>query len=167
MKSVRDNLAVSPFSDLKDLISRNRCKTKTKPYFLWSSFLFQSMKLQKCIIQESSKEGLHLQCQTLWLDSEVTVQKTKKRKIPIVSSSNDSEKEKTAFFESDTDVIPNSEPKYKLIVYYKDLESDMNYTLTLAWISMWKMIKRMSNKKKTNPIFCLFVCLFFCFVIEQ
>ena len=31
-----DNLTVSPFSDLKELISRNRYKTKTKPYFLWS-----------------------------------------------------------------------------------------------------------------------------------
>ena len=63
MKPVRDNLGVlPPFSDLKELISRNRCKTKTKPYFLWS-LLFQSMKLQKCITQESSKEGLHPQCQ--------------------------------------------------------------------------------------------------------
>ena len=31
MKLVRDNLTVSPFSDLKELISRNRYKTKTKP----------------------------------------------------------------------------------------------------------------------------------------
>ena len=33
MKPVRDNFAVSPFSDLKELISRNRYKTKRKPYF--------------------------------------------------------------------------------------------------------------------------------------
>ena len=57
MKHVRDNLAILPFSDLKELISRNRYKTKTKPYFLWS-LLLQSMKLQKCITQESS-EDLH------------------------------------------------------------------------------------------------------------
>ena len=31
-KPVRDNLMLSPFSDLKELISRNRFKTKTKPY---------------------------------------------------------------------------------------------------------------------------------------
>ena len=46
------NLMLSPFSDLKELISRNRYKTKTKPYFLWS-ILFQNIKLQKCITQES------------------------------------------------------------------------------------------------------------------
>ena len=34
MKPLRDNLAVSPFSDLNKLISQNRYKTKTKPYFL-------------------------------------------------------------------------------------------------------------------------------------
>ena len=75
MKPVRDNLAVSPFSDLKELISRNRYKTKTKPYFLWS-LLFQSMKLQKCITQESSKEGLHPQCQAFlqWMTSKLSTQ---------------------------------------------------------------------------------------------
>ena len=76
MKPVRDNLVLSPFSDLKELISRNRYKTKTKPYFLLS-LLFQNIKLLKCITtvirnltvsydyaitQESSKEGLHPQC---------------------------------------------------------------------------------------------------------
>ena len=40
-------------SDLKELISRNRYKTKTKPYFL-RSLLLQNTKLQKCITQESS-----------------------------------------------------------------------------------------------------------------
>ena len=29
----RDNLMVAPFSDLKELISRNTYNTKTKPYF--------------------------------------------------------------------------------------------------------------------------------------
>ena len=43
---------LSPFSDLKELISRKRNKTKTKPYFL-RSLSFQNMKLQKCITQES------------------------------------------------------------------------------------------------------------------
>ena len=43
---------LSPFSDLKELISRNRYKTKAKPYFLWS-LLFQNIKLQKCVTQES------------------------------------------------------------------------------------------------------------------
>ena len=62
MKPVRDNLALSHFSDLKELISQNGYKTKTNPCFLWSP-LFQSMKLQKCITQESPKEGLHPQCQ--------------------------------------------------------------------------------------------------------
>ena len=57
MKPARDSLTVSPFSDLKELISRNRYESKTKPYFL-SSLLFQSMKLQ-----ESRKKGLHSQCQ--------------------------------------------------------------------------------------------------------
>ena len=32
---------------------------------------------------------------------------------------------KTTFVESDSDVIPNSEPKYKRIVCYKDSESDI------------------------------------------
>ena len=70
-----DNLTVSPFSDLKELISRNRYKTKTKPYFLWS-LLFQSMKLQKCITQESSK-GLHPQCQAFlqWMTSKLSTQR--------------------------------------------------------------------------------------------
>ena len=45
---------------LKELIYRNRYKTKTEPYFL-QLLLFQKMKLQKCITQESSKEGLHPQ----------------------------------------------------------------------------------------------------------
>ena len=57
MNPVLDNLAVSPVPGLKELISRNTYKTKTKPYFLWS-LLLQSMKLQKCITQESSKEDL-------------------------------------------------------------------------------------------------------------
>ena len=33
MKPVRGNLAVSPFSDFKELTSQNRYKTKTKPNF--------------------------------------------------------------------------------------------------------------------------------------
>ena len=45
MKPVHDNLAISPFSDLKELISRNQRKTKAKPYSL-RSLSFQSMKLQ-------------------------------------------------------------------------------------------------------------------------
>ena len=32
MKPLHDNLLVSPFSDLKELITRNRYKTKTKPH---------------------------------------------------------------------------------------------------------------------------------------
>ena len=39
MKPVRDNLAVSPFSYLKELISRNTYKTKTKPYFFVITFI--------------------------------------------------------------------------------------------------------------------------------
>ena len=39
MKLVRDNLAVSPFSYLKELISRNTYKTKTKPYFFVITFI--------------------------------------------------------------------------------------------------------------------------------
>ena len=62
MKLVHGNLAVSPFSNSKELIFQHRYKTKTKPYFL-SPLLFQSVKLQKCIAQESSKEGLHPECQ--------------------------------------------------------------------------------------------------------
>ena len=58
MKPVRDNLAIPPFSDLKEIIFRNRCKTKRKTYFL-RSLLLQSMKPQKFITQESSKEDLH------------------------------------------------------------------------------------------------------------
>ena len=34
MNPVLDNLAVSPVPGLKELISRNTYKTKTKPYFL-------------------------------------------------------------------------------------------------------------------------------------
>ena len=58
MKAVRDNLVVSSFSHLKELISRNRYKTKTKPYFLKSPLL-QSMKLRKCITQELPKGDLY------------------------------------------------------------------------------------------------------------
>ena len=58
MKHVRDNLAILPFSDLKELISQNRYNTNAKLYFLWL-ILLQSMKVHKCITQESSKEGLH------------------------------------------------------------------------------------------------------------
>ena len=32
MKPLIDNLSVSPFSDLKELITRNRYKTKIKPH---------------------------------------------------------------------------------------------------------------------------------------
>ena len=39
MKPVRDNLAVSPFSDLKELISRNRYETKTKAIFFVITFI--------------------------------------------------------------------------------------------------------------------------------
>ena len=62
MKPLLDNVAVSLFSDSKELISRNRYRTNTKPHFL-CSLLLQSMKLRKCITQESSKEGLRPQCQ--------------------------------------------------------------------------------------------------------
>ena len=34
MKLARDNLAVSPFSDLKELISRNKSKTKIAIFFV-------------------------------------------------------------------------------------------------------------------------------------
>ena len=46
-----DKLILSPFSDLKELISQNRYKTKTNLYLLWS-LLIQNMKLQKFIAQE-------------------------------------------------------------------------------------------------------------------
>ena len=62
MKPVRDNLAVSPFSDWKELVSRNKCKTKTKPYFLWS-LLVPKHETTEMYNQESSKEGLHPQGQ--------------------------------------------------------------------------------------------------------
>ena len=39
MKPIRDNLAVLPFSDLKELISRNRYKTKTKSFFFVITFI--------------------------------------------------------------------------------------------------------------------------------
>ena len=52
-----------------------------------------------------------------------------KKKTPIFDSSDDSELEKsgiagekrkkTTFFASDSDIIPNSKPKYKQIVCYK------------------------------------------------
>ena len=66
---------VALFSDLKELKCKNRDKTKTKPYFLWS-LSFQSMKLQKFITQESSKEGLHTQCQAFlqWMTSTLSTQ---------------------------------------------------------------------------------------------
>ena len=38
MKPVRDNLATTPFSDLKELISGNKYKTKTKPYICDDSY---------------------------------------------------------------------------------------------------------------------------------
>ena len=54
-------------------------------------------------------------------DSEVTTQKIKKRKLPILYSSDDSEEEesnieeenrkKTIFVDSGSDVIPSNEPK--------------------------------------------------------
>ena len=76
MKLVHGNLTVSPFSNSKELIFQNRCKTKTKPYFL-SPLLFQSVKLQKCIAQESSKEGLHPECQAFsqWMTSTLWTQR--------------------------------------------------------------------------------------------
>ena len=54
-KPVRDNLMLSPFSDLKELMFRDRYKIKTKPYYLWS-LLFQNMKLQKCKLKNHKKE---------------------------------------------------------------------------------------------------------------
>ena len=45
---VRDNLILSPFSDLKELISQNRYKTLNK-----AKVLCQNMKLLKRITQES------------------------------------------------------------------------------------------------------------------
>ena len=68
-------------------------------------------------------------------DSEAAIQKTKKRKIPIVYNSDDSGKtkcgikeekrKKVAFVEIDSYVIPNCEPKYK------DSESDIEFDVDI------------------------------------
>ena len=52
MKPLLHNLSLSPFSDLKELISRSTYKTKTKPE---SAEVYNSGIIKK---------GLHRQCQT-------------------------------------------------------------------------------------------------------
>ena len=89
-----------------------------------------------------------------------------KRKIPIVDSSNDSEEEKSdseeekrkmaTFVESDSNVIPNREPKYKGIVCYKGSESDIELDIDTGI-----NINEKNNIKKSNETFCFVLLLFF------
>ena len=60
MKPLLENLKVSPFSDLKELVTRNRCKTKTKPHLCDHLPKHESGEVYNSGI---IKKGLHPQCQ--------------------------------------------------------------------------------------------------------